>query len=63
MDERRQGASLGLTIVLDVLAAYGRRLELGTSDVGGLKATIAPPARRWGNRGRLITANNWTRKV
>jgi signal transduction histidine kinase len=37
------GAGLGLAIVRDVLEAYGWRLELGTSDLGGLSAAIVPP--------------------
>jgi signal transduction histidine kinase len=42
LDERGNGAGLGLAIVQDVLKAYGWRLDLATSDIGGLKATIAP---------------------
>jgi signal transduction histidine kinase len=43
LDERAEGAGLGLAIVQDVLDAYAWRLELGTSDrLGGLKAIIAP---------------------
>lgn len=42
LDERGEGAGLGLAIVQDVLNAYGWRLELGASELGGLKATIAP---------------------
>jgi signal transduction histidine kinase len=41
LDERGE-TGLGLAIVQDVLAAYGWRLVLGTSELGGLKATIAP---------------------
>ncbi|MEZ5839717.1 MAG: HAMP domain-containing sensor histidine kinase [Hyphomicrobiales bacterium] len=37
------GAGLGLAIVIDVLAAYGGRLELGTADTGGLAATVVLP--------------------
>lgn len=39
-----EGAGLGLAIVLDVLEAYGWRLVLDTSDLGGLKAVITPGA-------------------
>ena len=42
LDQRGDGAGLGLAIVQDVLSAYGWRLELAASDLGGLKATIAP---------------------
>jgi signal transduction histidine kinase len=45
MDQRGEGAGLGLAIVLDVLDAYGWRLVLGASDLGGLKAVIAPGAK------------------
>jgi signal transduction histidine kinase len=42
LDERGNGAGLGLAIVQDVLEAYGWRLDLRTSPLGGLSATIAP---------------------
>lgn len=42
LDERGEGAGLGLAIVQDVLDAYGWRLDLALSELGGLKATIAP---------------------
>ena len=42
LDERTEGAGLGLAIVQDVLDAYGWRLDLATSDrLGGLAVTIA----------------------
>jgi signal transduction histidine kinase len=41
LDQRGEGAGLGLAIVLDVLDAYGWELGLETSDLGGLKATIS----------------------
>jgi signal transduction histidine kinase len=42
VDQREEGAGLGLAIVQDVLDGYGWRLSLGTSDrLGGLKVTIA----------------------
>jgi signal transduction histidine kinase len=44
LDQRGEGAGLGLAIVQDVLDAYGWRLDLGTSELGGLKASIAPRA-------------------
>jgi signal transduction histidine kinase len=44
LDQRGEGAGLGLAIVLDVLDAYGWRLDLGASDLGGLKVVIAPRA-------------------
>lgn len=42
LDERGEGTGLGLAIVQDVLNAYGWRLDLAESQLGGLKATIAP---------------------
>lgn len=42
LDERGEGAGLGLAIVQDVLDAYEWRLDLSGSELGGLKATIAP---------------------
>jgi signal transduction histidine kinase len=45
LDERANGAGLGLAIAQDVLESYGWRLELGASErLGGLKATVAPAA-------------------
>jgi signal transduction histidine kinase len=44
LDERAGGAGLGLAIVQDVLEAYGWRLDLASSDLGGLKAIVAPDA-------------------
>lgn len=44
LDQSGEGAGLGLAIVLEVLDAYGWRLVLDNSDLGGLKATIAPRA-------------------
>ncbi len=43
LDERAEGAGLGLAIVQDVLEAYGWRLTLGKSEtLGGLEVTLAP---------------------
>jgi signal transduction histidine kinase len=45
LDQRGDGAGLGLAIVQDVLESYGWQLALGSSErLGGLKATIAPAA-------------------
>jgi signal transduction histidine kinase len=52
LDERGDGAGLGLAIVQDVLAAYGWRLALGPSELGGLKATLAPDTALSGERNR-----------
>ncbi len=43
--DRRGSAGLGLAIVQDVLGAYGWALDLGTSDLGGLAATLRRPSR------------------
>ncbi|MGD9597736.1 MAG: sensor histidine kinase [Steroidobacteraceae bacterium] len=43
--DERGGAGLGLAIVLDILDAYGWRLELGESTLGGLAATFRPAER------------------
>jgi signal transduction histidine kinase len=45
LDEREGGAGLGLAIVQDVLDAYGWKLELAGSALGGLKATISPVSK------------------
>lgn len=45
LDERGEGAGLGLAIVQDVLDAYEWRLDLTRSTLGGLRATIAPKVR------------------
>lgn len=42
LDERGEGAGLGLAIVQDVLEAYGWTLHLETSELGGLKACCRP---------------------
>lgn len=44
MDENAPGSGLGLAIVDDLARAYGGRLVLGASDLGGLKATLDLPA-------------------
>ena len=45
LDERAEGAGLGLAIVQDVLEAYGWRLALGKSEtLGGLRVMLAPAA-------------------
>lgn len=44
LDERGDGAGLGLAIVQDVLHEYGWALALDRSDLGGLRATLAPAA-------------------
>jgi len=46
LDERGEGAGLGLAIVQDVLSAYGWRLELASSELGGLKVIVAPALPR-----------------
>ncbi len=43
-DEGTPGSGLGLAIVDDLTRAYGGRLTLATSDMGGLKAVLVLPA-------------------
>ncbi|NBB64979.1 sensor histidine kinase [Pseudomonas sp. ODNR1LW] len=44
LDESAPGSGLGLSIVEDLTRAYGGRLTLGDSDMGGLKAVLELPA-------------------
>jgi len=55
LDERGGAAGLGLAIVQDVLDAYGWKLELSRSELGGLKAEIAP---RFGSLGQSVRPDN-----
>lgn len=56
LDERGEGAGLGLAIVQDVLNAYGWQLDLADSELGGLKATVAARAARSGEAVNAETA-------
>jgi two-component system sensor histidine kinase PhoQ len=42
-DERVEGHGLGLAIVTELVSAYGGKLELGTSDLGGAEIRIMLP--------------------
>jgi signal transduction histidine kinase len=42
LDEQGSGTGLGLAIVQDVLDAYGWRLQITRSELGGARVTIAP---------------------
>lgn len=42
LDEQGSGSGLGLAIVLDVLEAYGWRLQVTRSDLGGARVAITP---------------------
>ena len=42
LDEQGSGTGLGLAIVQDVLEAYGWRLQITRSELGGARVTIAP---------------------
>ena len=44
LDESAPGSGLGLSIVDDLTRAYGGRLTLSDSDMGGLKAVLELPA-------------------
>ena len=56
LDQRGDGAGLGLAIVQDVLDAYRWQLDLGSSELGGLKATITPQASAPSQRADLNVA-------
>lgn len=43
MDETTPGSGLGLSIVVELTRAYGGRITLGNSDMGGLKAMLELP--------------------
>jgi signal transduction histidine kinase len=40
LDETKPGTGLGLAIVSDLVSEYGGRIELGRSELGGLKAVV-----------------------
>lgn len=44
LDETRPGSGLGLSIVSDIIDEYKGHLELGDSDLGGLRVTFQLPA-------------------
>jgi signal transduction histidine kinase len=44
LDETKPGSGLGLSIVDDLATAYGGRLELDSSPLGGLRAILVLPA-------------------
>lgn len=44
LDESKPGSGLGLSIVADLAAAYGGRLALSNSPLGGLRALLVLPA-------------------
>lgn len=44
MDETTPGSGLGLSIVVELIRAYGGRITLGDSEMGGLKAMLELPA-------------------
>jgi signal transduction histidine kinase len=44
LDEQTSGSGLGLAIARDILAAYGGRLALARSELGGLAAFVTLPA-------------------
>ncbi len=44
MDETTPGSGLGLSIVVELTRAYGGRITLGDSDMGGLKVLLELPS-------------------
>ncbi|MCL2716618.1 MAG: sensor histidine kinase [Alphaproteobacteria bacterium] len=43
LDESKPGSGLGLSIVVDLAALYGGRLELSSAPIGGLRAELVLP--------------------
>jgi signal transduction histidine kinase len=50
LDEKTPGSGIGLDIVQELAGVYGGRLELGRSDLGGLRAILHLPAARTSKR-------------
>ncbi|HRJ65242.1 MAG TPA: sensor histidine kinase, partial [Brevundimonas sp.] len=44
MDETTPGSGLGLSIVVELTRAYGGKITLADSDLGGLKVLLELPA-------------------
>jgi signal transduction histidine kinase len=44
IDESKPGSGLGLSIVVDLAGAYGGKLNLSNSPLGGLRAVLVLPA-------------------
>jgi signal transduction histidine kinase len=44
MDETTPGSGLGLSIVVELTRAYGGRISLADSELGGLKAVLELPS-------------------
>ena len=44
LDESKPGSGLGLSIVVDLAGAYGGKLNLSDSPLGGLRAVLVLPA-------------------
>lgn len=44
LDETKPGSGLGLSIVVELAALYGGKLNLGTAPIGGLRAELVLPA-------------------
>jgi len=48
LDEKTPGSGLGLDIVKELVDVYGGSLQLGRSELGGLRAELRLPAARPG---------------
>ncbi|MBI4048644.1 MAG: GHKL domain-containing protein, partial [Devosia nanyangense] len=48
LDEKTPGSGLGLDIVKELIDVYGGSLQLGRSELGGLRAELRLPAARPG---------------
>jgi signal transduction histidine kinase len=44
LDEKKDGAGLGLAIVDEIVSAYRGKLELSRSELGGLRVSLTWPA-------------------
>jgi len=44
LDERVPGTGLGLTIAKEIVEAYNGKLDLGHSEIGGLRVSLVLPA-------------------
>ena len=53
-DEAAPGSGLGLAIVADLVELYGGSIALGSSPLGGLRATLTLPVRLELQAGRIV---------
>lgn len=58
LDERVPGSGFGLTIAKDIVEAYNGKLDLGRSDIGGLRVSLVLPAADHHHRPGAATAHD-----